>query len=173
MYYFSDFDDDIGDLRIAGSEYTALIKLCCAHSEYASLTFTSQEQVKRFSKFLCIENIEPINNAEERRKYRGFFRCSAETAQFLCTHVDEFFEWIDFEGCCNPEDLTFYREDSSVFFWSETHEGICAFFNHEAEDISSLVSNRGWKYHNPQDGNVWGIPAFLTKKTNLDSTHSY
>ena len=163
MYYFRDFDDDMGDVQIAGAEYSALIKLCCIHSEYGSLTFTSQEQAKHFSKFLCIDKIEPINNVKERRKYRGYFRNSTETEQFLCTHVNEIFQWIDFDGYCNPEDLTFYRKDGSVFFWSETHEGICAIFNQKEEDISSIVSNRGWKYHNPQDGDVWGIPAFLTQ----------
>ena len=161
MYYFRDFDDSIGDIQIAGAEYSSLIKLCCLHSEYGSMTFTSQEQVRCFSSYLCIDNIELINSAKGRRKYRGFFRCSPETERFLLTHVNEFFQWVDFDGYCNPEDLTFYRKDGSVFFWSETHEGVCALLNRKEENVNSVISNIGWKYHNPQDCNVWGIPAFL------------
>lgn len=79
-------------------------------------------------------------------KYRCFYKCTEEAKQLFLTVTNNLFDWIQYYGNDNPENPRFYRENGSVFFWSEIHEGDCCLYNRANEDVSSIVSKRGWQY---------------------------
>ena len=72
---------------------------------------------------------------------------------------DSLFNWENVGGIKCPEDLTFYRNGDELFFWSETHEGVCAIFDN-GEDLSNIVSKKGWRQFDPNEPNLY-IPANL------------
>ena len=153
MYYFVDYDDNKKeDLYIKGDDYRQLIHVCCQYSTMFSLAIT--------------ENLRGTVNGAPRpifcqahreaesgglRQYVYYYPCTENTKKFLLTAVDDLFSWVDRLEQHNPEDLTFYREDRSIFFWSETHEGVCALLNRAGEDVSSVIKQRGWSYTGSRD----------------------
>lgn len=153
MYYFVDYDDDEReDLFIKGDDYKQLIHVCCQYSTMFSLAITKNLQgmvIGAPKPIFC----QPHREAEfgGMRQYVYYYSCTEESKRFLLSAVDELFSWFDIGDQHNPEDLTFYREDRSIFFWSETHEGVCALLNREEEDVSSVVKQRGWKYTDNRD----------------------
>ena len=48
--------------------------------------------------------------------------------------------WEEEKQLFHFENLTFYRDDGTVFFESITHEGECYLYAKETEDISQIVS---------------------------------
>lgn len=158
MYIFTDYDDE----EIAADDYVELIRLCCAFSKTFSLAFPSEAHIAQFSDRLVPQRCEQIDGTDPFRKYRCFFAVTEESEQFLATHVTEFFQWVHRGEYHNPEDLAFYREDGTLFLWSETHEGICAIFERASEDVTEIVKKEGWKAFTLQ--NVpYGIPQFLCR----------
>ncbi len=161
MYYFMDYDDITEtDLTISGSDYIQLINVCFRYSTTLSLCFPSLELANKFSKkteMLCYTISE---NSDLNRKYKCYFPCSDLMKELLLSNVNDLFDWVQHDGKGNPEDLTFYREDGSVFLWSETHEGICVLCNHMQENVSLIVSKNGWNIRKKGEF-ILGIPQYL------------
>lgn len=139
-YYFQDWDDETGEeLRIADGDYSILIDLCFKYASSFSLSFLSHQlQGAGFP-------LTPYQvDGPRDEKVCCHFKCSDEAKRFLKERVHDFFGWVYTVDRNTPEDLTFYRNDSSVFLWSQTHEGICALFPHHGEDVSACISKPGW-----------------------------
>ena len=165
MYCFSDYDDMLEkDCAIKGDAYTQIINVCFRYAVMFSLTTTKKHPA------MVSEAPPPIFSQPHYNKgvsggFRDtvyFFSCSEQAKTFLLSFTDDLFSWVDYEKPHRPEDLVFYREDGSVFFWSETHEGVCALINRENEDVSAVVSQPGWerstlKSHSP----IYGVPREL------------
>ena len=147
MYYYHDYDDYKNeDITIEGEDYAELIETCFRYSSYFSLSFASKEIEQRVMKSLT-----PLRRDTENRsdlKYRCFYKCTEEAKTLFLTNTNDLFEWrkLEFDNLFNPENPRFYREDGSVFFWSEIHEGNCYLYNNADEDVTSIVSKRGWQY---------------------------
>lgn len=143
MYRFLDHDDDnCLELSIEGKDYAKLIETCFEYSAYFSFNIG----------FLRRNGIEsnipkPYKVYEQYRHLAicddiAVIECSEAAKQYLLHNVNELFEWIDWHK--NPEDLTFYRHDGSIFFWSLIHEGVCCIVERDDEDVSGVVKNHGW-----------------------------
>ena len=162
MFYFLDYDDGCRmDLTIAGQDYIDLIMTCFRYSSFFSLAFASEEIEQRVMSSISPFRRQVLYEGKYRRKFCCFYWCTDKAKQFLLTTATDLFEWIEFDDHNNPEDLVFYRDDDSVFFWSETHEGICALCNHAGEDVSVVTSKAGWRQYNKETGNIFGLPYDL------------
>ena len=154
MYYYYDYDDyNNEDISIEGNDYIDLIETCFRFSSYFSFSFSSKIIEKGVVAQLVPFKQENVTHSSAL-EFRCYYECTDESKRLLLTHVNSLFDWIQHDGHDNPEDLTFYREDGSVFFWSETHEGCCAIYNDTDEDVSSVVKNRGWYYQDKNDKRV-------------------
>ena len=153
MYYFTDYNDATReDLCIKGEDYKQLVQVCFQHAVMFSFAISKglQGKVKGAPKpIFCQPHRDTAYNGW--RQYVYYYPCTEETKEFLLRTVDDFFAWLYRGDYCNPEDLTFYREDRSIFFWSETHEGVCALLNRAGEDVSSIIKQRGWCYTGNRD----------------------
>lgn len=139
-YYFQDWDDETREeLRIADEDYSMLIDLCFQYASSFSLSFLSHQLQGTGFPLAPYQADGPRDG-----RVRCYFKCTDDARSFLKERVRDFFGWVYTLDPNIPEDLTFYRDDSSVFLWSQTHEGICALFPHHDEDISACISRPGW-----------------------------
>lgn len=161
MHFFEDYDDETKmDLTISGDDYIRLVDVCFQYSTSFSLCFPSSESAYEFAPKTEMLNYMPSEYSDPNRKYKCYFPCSNQMKEILLSHVNGLFDWIRQDGRDNPEDLTFYREDGSVFFWSETHEGICVLCDHEPENVSLVVSKKGWNVRKESEF-IFGVPKSL------------
>lgn len=163
MYCFSDYDDMLEkDYAIKGEAYTQMIDVCFRYAAMFSLTTTKNHPAmisEAPQSIFSQPHIEKKVSGGSRDTVH-FFHCSEQAKRFLLTFSDDLFLWVDYEKPHRPEDLVFYREDGSVFFWSETHEGVCALINRENEDVSTVVSQPGWVHSAlPSDSPIYGVPC--------------
>ena len=156
MYYLRDFDDKTQEeISVEGEHYIQLLDVCFQYCTHFSLLL----------RYFSVEHVPlmpvPLRSGLSINGCCCFYECSQENRNYLLTKND-LFEWLDTESNPSPEDLTFYRSDGTVFFWSEIHEGICALFDRKDEDVAQLVSKRGWIYYDPvKEGNHIMIPKTL------------
>ena len=68
-----------------------------------------------------------------------------EVKRFIRNRTDSIFKWTCTRGCENPEDLTFFRPDGTVFFSLRIREGVCTLSPEEGEDISLILKDPHWK----------------------------
>lgn len=151
MYAFSDYDDEkCLDLSVTGEEYAELINTCFRYSTHFSFNIG----------FLCRGGI-PVDIPQPYKIYKkldhfaicddiAVLPCTETTREYLLNRTNDLFEWIDWYN--NPEDLTFYRQDGSMFFWSLIHEGECCLIDRPEEDVSAIVKNPYWYKKTPEDG---------------------
>lgn len=150
MYYFLDHDDaECKELSIFGEEYTLLIDTCFRYSSCFSLN-TGFLRRKGIS-FDIPKPYKMVANFKLQSTYpeMAILPCSKSTREYLVNRVNDLFEWIDLNN--NPEDLTFYRQDGSIFFFSLIHEGVCCIANRQDEDVSEIVCNPYWHKWTEED----------------------
>ena len=162
IYYFLDWDERTHqELNICGEEYDLLIDICFKYSKYFSFIFPYNEDLLKSFPFnwvrlrscptlgpnadLLISGTSTIN--------KNFFKSIGalfDDSLFINS------KWL-------PEDLCFYREDRTLFFWSVTHEGICIINERQDEEISSLCAKQGWEQEKtPSDNNNIWIPRNIS-----------
>ena len=66
-----------------------------------------------------------------------------EVKRFIMHRTDSIFKWTRANE--NPEDLTFFRPDGTVFFSLRVQEGVCTINPEEGEDVSRILSDPGWR----------------------------
>lgn len=161
MYYFLDWDDEKNlELTIRGHDYAELIDICFKYSTHISLSirFLRRDGIR-------FESPEPYTKPLKASLSAScgdtvILPCSEKTRQYLLKTTDDLFKWIDW--CKNPEDLTFYRADGSVFFWSLIHEGVCCLLNRPDEDVSGVVGNPDWHSCPPESFPEFLVPRSIT-----------
>ena len=159
-YYFLDYNENtMKNLYIKGNDYTDLIELCFKYSQKFSFVFSSLKQVEWLNQKSDIYNYDEIRLSDKIRNYKVYCECTNENKKILLSNWDNLFNCLDHTNN-NYEDITFYREDESVFFWSETHEGVCAIFNRANENVDEVTSKEGWDTYKPSEANFW-IPKNL------------
>ena len=157
MFYFLDHDDsNSADLSISGKDYVSLIDTCFRYSVYFSLNigFLRRKSISIDlpKPYRIVENCKlPSINADI-----AILPCSETTREYMLHRVEDLFEWIDWYN--NPEDLIFYRQDGSIFFWSLIHEGVCCLVNRPQEDVTHIVSSSTWYEYSREQHPVFYIP---------------
>lgn len=158
-YRFRDTDETGWDkYDIEGEGYRALIDACCQYCSVVSFDISPQYKdaeylvpiqkylIKRDNAYGVFNEIFKSYTAEPDKRY--YIVCTEMSN--LLKKEKNIFSWFWKEK--NPfhfENLTFYRNDGTVFFESITHEGECYFYAKETEDISQIVSNELWE-QNPK-----------------------
>ena len=161
MYYYLDHDDEpYRELGISGEDYAHLIGTCFRYSTHFSFNIG----------FLRRKSIEPGLPAPYKTIDKcllpalcddiAILPCSEKTKEYLLHTVGDIYEWIDRNG--HPEDLIFYRQDGSIFFWSMIHEGVCCLTERPDENISGIVQNPDWHVQSPDEPNFY-LPAGLAE----------
>ena len=141
---------------ICGQDYATLIKTCCKYCSTLSFRITHADTsfVAELEKFAVHRNNE-LHNAYEH--YYGdnlnenalteirYYEVNKEMEEFILSVSNSVFDWIYGWGYTNPEDLAFYREDGSLFFYATVHEGMCVLTPNADESIDEIVSNGLWR----------------------------
>ena len=142
LYRFRDTDDSgWEEYDIAGDRYFELIDLCCKYCCtvsfvvcFSAIDESFFEKIKRF-----LIKSEYMEEGYETL----YYSISPEVADALKNVSNSIFSWTFV--AIGAEDLTFYREDKSIFLKSVTHDGICDIFPREEEDISNIISQGHWE----------------------------
>lgn len=136
------------DIDIKGERYQQLIDVCLRYSTYFSLVYCEESMpIKDLDDNLFISTMTnhwPGTWSGDYYKI-GLYRCNPATDKLLKTHVNSLFSWVYHGGNHNPEDLTFYRNDKSVFLYTVAHEAMATLLERPAEDIQEIISVGGWK----------------------------
>ena len=110
---------------IVGNDYKELIELCCRYSKYFSLEYFSiyyidHTEIEKLLKPYETK-VDPAQFFSKPRYYsplaskKIFYMVCPETCKILSEHVNTLWSWIANTEFKKPEDLTFYRQDASVF----------------------------------------------------------
>lgn len=146
-------DNDIqAEYDIVGKDYQDLIRVCCKYSQVLSFVIMQNNvslmnEIKTFEVTpdpLIFDHSVFYDTGHHQKPYKKFYKVCPEMCDALLNHTDSIFSWICNSKYNNPEDITFYRNDGSVFFGSIIHDGICMISNREDEDINSIISNPLW-----------------------------
>lgn len=78
------------------------------------------------------------------------YRLTAQMQRLIQAQANSLFSWTFYYGYHNPDDLTFYRSDGSVFFSSIVHEGESTLFLRENEDLTEILSAGNWILVKPE-----------------------
>ena len=164
IYEFHD-SDDIGkeEYDIQGENYKILIDLCCKYSSIVSFLIFDEKTdlVKQFDKYRiseceipqCVHRSYRADVCDENLSHEVpvyYYRLCPELCELLANAVNGVFEWIYAWGFDNPEDITFYREDGSVFFISVVHDGYCALLPNENEDTGCVTNDSLWNWRDTE-----------------------
>ena len=152
--------DEVYD--ICKDEYRELLKTCFKYSSYFSFMIAG-EGYKNILKNLpaeldkySIEFDENFDNVYRRyslwtKEICCYIACP-ETYNLLLSISDSIFKWkTDRMYDRNPEDLTFFRKDGSVFMNSVAHEGECSIYPRPEENITSILSKGNWYIRSTED----------------------
>lgn len=169
MYYFHEcsFYHDGNSVQedalvntIRASAFLELLRVCCKNSAYFSLLHYVQQSEEKLPLPIYRKAFLPHTLC------KCFYSCNEKTVSLLHSIEDDLFEWVRFDEPVKPENLTFYRQDGTVFFWSETHEGVCAMFPRGREDVSVLLAQGGWEYHSAAE-KLYRVPLHLQHNSNI------
>ena len=144
-YRFYDTDSTgNAEYDISGNDYFKLIDVCCKYCSVVSFKIgnKSSECLEYLNPFLVKKDIKVNTGNKNQRDEIRFYSVCDEMCKFLKEVSSSIFSWLYY--IINLEDLTFYREDGSVFFESSTHDGICDLIPKEDEDISEIISKGDW-----------------------------
>lgn len=150
-YEFSDTDETGNEeYNLDGEEYRTLIEKCGEYCTVFSLIVTN-EKSQLLEKLHRLEIPKNENITYEFEHYKNcnlkikYYMVCRESMGEILSNTKGIFCFINGWGYSNPEDLTFYRKDGSVFFTSTVHEGECKLFVDDTkEDVSQILSSGVW-----------------------------
>lgn len=147
-YKFTDYTTDSDDIK--GADYLELISTCFLNSYYFSLIyFKESRNIDELDSHLIKELYSdewPGTPGTSHGGIMKIYKCNYDTERIIKTHVKSLFSWNTYFGDNNPEDISFYRKDKSIFFYSIIHEGECFIINTGKECVKSIVCKNGWEY---------------------------
>ena len=175
-YVFKDTSyGDYAELDLSGNDFVNFVKTCAKYctafslrisdldteipSELKKLAIPFNKSVKEtvdklFGGYYCYDEIldypEIISELGLDKlsldKCVSFYKITDESLTALLSVVYSLYEYLWESNFKCPEDLTFYREDGSVFFTSTTHEGECELTVRDGEDVSDIILKNQWMY---------------------------
>ncbi|MGI6264597.1 MAG: hypothetical protein ACOYJY_03920 [Acutalibacteraceae bacterium] len=162
MEYGFGYYDKTSPEDIYGEDYYQLLERCFRYSRYFSLRF--KRDFFRYPEEVCdsLEALDPyrfcsfcqlqdpcIWGQGEATDRLTIYYCNDETFAILREQAHSLFEWDFYNDRKSlPEDLTFYRDDGSVFFDQLTHEFAASLYPLAGEDVADIVSKNGWRLIN-------------------------
>ena len=152
-FEFHDYCDENPQLEldIANEDYTELLKAALKYCSHFSLDYPFEMPYRM--EFNSYEDSSIVTDAtrqawdyfEIAAQYdvRKFYRYNSSAMLLLQQMARSIFSFDYFKGV--PENLTFYREDGSVFFTSISHEGECYLYIKNDESAEAILQNPFWK----------------------------
>lgn len=151
-YKFSDTDETGWDeFEIEGDDYRKLIDTCCQYCSVVSFDifpeYENAEYLTQIQKYLIKRDntYKVVDNAYTTGSDKRYYAICAEMCDLLKKEKNIFSWFWEENKLFHFENLTFYRNDGTIFFESITHEGYCYLYAKETEDISQIVSNEHWE----------------------------
>lgn len=169
MYKYMFYDTDFygkEEYDIKGSDYVRLLSTCIKYSKsFSCFIFDTEIVLPEFlEKYKMPLNKTVIDvyrryfsNFEDPLDRIFYLSLSPEVCSWIYSVTDRIFAWAFHEKPSCPDDPTFYREDGSIFFTSEIHEGYCTIFPRDNEDVNDIISVGIWDKVNDND-----TPFFCT-----------
>lgn len=149
-HYYEDTPADLYD-----ENYYRLLKCCFDYSNFFLLRFKkdfylypneicdSMEQLNPYLFCSFSEMQEPWCGAGYDRI--SIYHCNVDSFQIMREKTNRLFGWTSYGRTKLPEDLTFFREDGSVFFSQITHEGIATLYPRKNENVTGIIFSKGWR----------------------------
>lgn len=145
-YIFYDRDDKDEPLPFEGTDFARLLEVCVRYCAFFSLVLlqeTAFQKAAQLDAFLVEERSllpeEKIQKEDGDKAVIRFYRVDEKSVQALLNISRNLWDFVYWWGYQNPEDLTFYRVDSSVFFRCIAHEGEAILSPQENEDITPVL----------------------------------
>lgn len=141
---FFDYDDVTDhDIIIRGKSFRVLLDICFQYSNEFSFLFyeTNNREFAELDAHLTRKVIKPPYLQDlypTVQQWIKFYKCCEESKRAILNLTDDFWALSGALDLQNPEDLTFYRKDRSVFFSSSSHQGYGTFYPRKDEDISAF-----------------------------------
>ena len=155
------FDTDISgreEFDITGIQYINLLETCflycdtvamCLSPQFekdlsflqkyrVAITPTIKQQFCHYGKFLSGDT-DPCTNYTIVQ-----YSLTAKVKEYILECTNAMFKWTYAWGYKNPDDVTFFRSDGTVFFSSIIHEGECTLYVKEYEDVSKITNDNRW-----------------------------
>ena len=163
-YKFLDTDDTgEEDYDIEGEDYRELIDACRQYCSVVSFDiypkYEDAEYLMQIQQHLIKrDNIYRVLDGCVTGSNKRYYTVCAEMCELL-KKGNNIFSWFwEKEPPFHFENLTFYRNDGTVFFESITHEGECYLYAKETEDVIRIVSNEHWeKNPKPLQGDFYSL----------------
>lgn len=155
------FDSDIAgqaEYDISGERYQQLLQSCFKYCATVSVIVSLN----------CLERIQPWEpyripvTMDVQKVYSHYglpedgstsktdsyevrhYMLTSQMKRMLQDYTTSLFRWTCAWGHNNPDDISFYRLDGSVFFSSLIHEGECTLFLKQNENLHAVISQEGW-----------------------------
>ena len=157
MYIFTDWDDIKGvEYDISGQDFRNLVEVCFSKCAFVSFK-------KNNGSNAIPQKAVPRDGLTLKNPKAVAYQCTNTLKEYILAHQKAMFDWtVLSENSDRLEDMTFCRKDGSIFFWSETHEGICALLPNGSDEVASIVNRDGWvKSVSVNGAGFYGIPSYL------------
>lgn len=155
--------------EVRGRAYIDLLNTCFQYGRYFSLSAPAIFEKTLYPTYADVPALKPFLHFEYstlRDVYYGtlytpwptlirVYHCCEETKKILLSTCKTLFSWLAHGPNHMPEDLTFFREDGSVFMEQMSHERECALFPHENENIDAVLRTGAWSKKKDKDGEEW------------------
>lgn len=155
------FDTDItgqAEYDIAGVQYQNLLQSCFRYCATVAVivSLTCTEGIRSWEPYRIpvtpsVRGVYahyglPMDGTTARTDFYEIrhYALTPQMKRELLNHATSLFQWTCAWGYHNPDDLSFYRPDGSVFFSSLVHEGECTLYLRENEDLSDVISQGNW-----------------------------
>lgn len=161
MNIYKFYDTDISgreEYDISGMQYITLLMTCFKYCTTVAVII-SPEFVDNLDQWE-VHRIPLTSNVQTAYSHYGnisqdnpchigsyeirHYQLNDDLKRLILSHTDSIFKWICGWGHNNPNDITFFRLDGSVFFSSIIHEGECTLSPTEGEDITDVLNQGGW-----------------------------
>lgn len=137
---FFDYDDILDkDVEIKGKSFELMLDICFRYSERFSFYFDDCNP--RVFPGLDTYMVSKRRTLPIGRPCGGWIKiysCCEESKKEILNVSDNFWDLWGAWTVHNPEDLTFYRSDHTVFFISDMSEGYGTFYPRRDEDVSAF-----------------------------------
>lgn len=149
--FYRDKDNSLIKCDIAGEAYKHLIEVSAKYSSILSLCYygNGAPLKKKLKKF---ETMMPTNiSFVEYHNHGGklvYYTVCPELCEVLIASANGMFdEWVQNWQSEGPDNLTFYRDDGSVFLNTVTHDNVITLRPRDDEDIEDIISRGRWLTH--------------------------
>ena len=150
QYYFkwTDNETHTEEYDMSGQDYINLLDTCFKYSQFFFFHYNKFEII--IPEWLNDYTV-PVSNIPAVQNYQYCYALNSmciilneKTIEWIRNVTDSMLSWVCTRNCKNPEDPVFLRDDLSLFFWSESHEGFFRIYVKDGEDINDILKTGLW-----------------------------